>query len=142
MDPIDFQTAPESYVHWRVEYEGPIARIYMQVERERPLRAGYDLKLNSYDLGVDIELADIVRRLRFEHPEVNTAIVTSGNHQVFCSGANGRSGSGTQSNSGNARARFPWLGHRLAAAYPCCSTDSRLCQSSTRCDLYLCPFLR
>ncbi|MEE8141868.1 MAG: 2,3-epoxybenzoyl-CoA dihydrolase [Planctomycetota bacterium] len=88
METVSFQSDPSRTVHWRVEYDGPIARIYMQVDRNRPLRGNYELKLNSYDLGVDIELADIIRRLRFEHPEVNTAVITSGHEQVFCAGAN------------------------------------------------------
>lgn len=88
MNPVSFQINPTEYRHWRVEYDGPIASIFMQVDDEHPLREGYELKLNSYDLGVDIELADIVRRLRFEHPEVNTIVVTSGADNVFCAGAN------------------------------------------------------
>lgn len=88
MQPVRFQTDPSQYRHWRVDYEGPIARIYMQVQPNETLREGYELKLNSYDLGVDVELADVVRRLRFEHPEVNTVIVSSGHEQVFCAGAN------------------------------------------------------
>ncbi len=86
--PISFSADPEKYRHWRVEYDGPICRAYMQVDPEHPLKNGYELKLNSYDLGVDIELADFVRRLRFEHPEVKTLIIASGHAQVFCAGAN------------------------------------------------------
>ena len=86
--PISFSADPEKYRHWRVEYDGPICRSYMQVDPEHPLKNGYELKLNSYDLGVDIELADFVRRLRFEHPEVKTLIIASGHAQVFCAGAN------------------------------------------------------
>lgn len=88
MEPVSFEVDPQHYRHWRVEYDGQIARIFMQVDQHGGLRDGYELKLNSYDLGVDIELADIVRRLRFEHPNVNCVIVTSGHQQVFCSGAN------------------------------------------------------
>lgn len=88
MELISFQTDPSRYIHWKVDYDGPIARIAMDVQQLKPLREGYELKLNSYDLGVDVELADIVRRLRFEHPEVNTVVITSDNAQVFCSGAN------------------------------------------------------
>ncbi len=87
-EPISFTADPASYKHWRVEADGPICRVFMQVDAEHPLREGYDLKMNSYDLGVDIELADIVRRLRFEHPEVKVLIVSSGHAQVFCAGAN------------------------------------------------------
>ncbi|MFN0058397.1 MAG: enoyl-CoA hydratase-related protein [Planctomycetota bacterium] len=86
--PLSFQTEPGRYKHWRVSYADSTARIFMQVEQQSPLKLGYELKLNSYDLGVDIELADIVRRLRFEHPEVSTLVVSSGHQQVFCSGAN------------------------------------------------------
>ncbi|MEM7262945.1 MAG: hypothetical protein AAF488_13210, partial [Planctomycetota bacterium] len=85
---VSLERDPSNYTHWRVEFDGPIARIHMQVEQHKGLRDGYELKLNSYDLGVDIELADIVRRMRFEHPEVNCLVVTSGHAQAFCSGAN------------------------------------------------------
>lgn len=88
MEPISFQTNPKQYRHWRTEKEGQVFRVFMQVDPDHPLKDGYDLKLNSYDLGVDIELADIVRRLRFEHPEVATLVVSSGHQQVFCAGAN------------------------------------------------------
>ena len=85
---IDFQTGPERYRHWRVETDGAIARLVMQVDEAGGLYPGYELKLNSYDLGVDIELADAVQRLRFEHPEVKTVILCSGRNRVFCAGAN------------------------------------------------------
>ncbi len=85
---IDFQTAPSRYRHWRVEYDGAIANIYMDVDDNGGIFDGYDLKLNSYDLGVDIELADIVERMRFEHPEVKVVILQSGKERVFCAGAN------------------------------------------------------
>ncbi|GAB4291609.1 MAG: 2,3-epoxybenzoyl-CoA dihydrolase [Roseovarius sp.] len=85
---IDFQTDPSRYRHWRVEYDGPIANLYMDVDEDGGLFEGYKLKLNSYDLGVDIELADIVQRMRFEHPEVKVVVLRSGKEQVFCSGAN------------------------------------------------------
>jgi benzoyl-CoA-dihydrodiol lyase len=87
-EPVRFETHPSRYIHWRLEIEPPLARLVMDVEEERPLRPGYPLKLNSYDLGVDIELADAVQRLRFEHPEVRAVVVTSGKDRVFCSGAN------------------------------------------------------
>ncbi len=87
-DFIDFQTDPSRYRHWRVEYEGAIANIYMDVDDNGGIFDGYDLKLNSYDLGVDIELADIVERMRFEHPEVKVVILKSGKERVFCAGAN------------------------------------------------------
>ncbi|MGE3164811.1 MAG: 2,3-epoxybenzoyl-CoA dihydrolase [Planctomycetota bacterium] len=86
--PVSFQVQPSRYKHWRLELEGPIARLYMQVQPDQGLREGYELKLNSYDLGVDIELADVVRRLRFEHPETNTLVIASGNDRAFCAGAN------------------------------------------------------
>ncbi len=85
---IDFQTEPSKYRHWRVEYEGPIAKLYMDVDEQGGLFQGYELKLNSYDLGVDIELADIVQRMRFEHPEVRAVVLQSGKDRVFCAGAN------------------------------------------------------
>jgi benzoyl-CoA-dihydrodiol lyase len=86
--PVRFETHPSRYVHWRLEVEPPVARLVMDVKEERPLRGDYPLKLNSYDLGVDIELADAIQRLRFEHPEVRAVVVTSGRERVFCSGAN------------------------------------------------------
>ena len=85
---IDFATSPERYRHWRLEVEGTVARLTMQVQEDAPLYSGYELKLNSYDLGVDIELYDAVQRLRFEHPEVGAVVVTSGHDRVFCAGAN------------------------------------------------------
>jgi benzoyl-CoA-dihydrodiol lyase len=86
--PVRFETHPSRYVHWRLEVEAPVARLVMDIEEDKGLRPGYPLKLNSYDLGVDIELADAVQRLRFEHPEVRVVVVTSGKDRVFCSGAN------------------------------------------------------
>jgi benzoyl-CoA-dihydrodiol lyase len=86
--PIRFETHPSRYIHWRLEIEPPLARLVMDVEEEKAQRPGYPLKLNSYDLGVDIELADAIQRLRFEHPEVRAVVVTSGKDRVFCSGAN------------------------------------------------------
>jgi benzoyl-CoA-dihydrodiol lyase len=86
--PIVFETHPSRYKHWKLSFEGPIARLVMDVVEDSPQRPGYELKLNSYDLGVDIELADAVQRLRFEHPEVKTVVVTSGQTKVFCAGAN------------------------------------------------------
>ncbi len=86
--PVEFETDPTRYRHWQVSYDGPIARVRMCVDAAGGLRPGYELKLNSYDLGVDIELADVVRRLRFEHPEVRVALLSSGTDNVFCAGAN------------------------------------------------------
>ncbi|MBV6637566.1 MAG: 2,3-epoxybenzoyl-CoA dihydrolase [Mameliella sp.] len=85
---IDFQTDPSKYRHWRVEYDGPVATLIMDVDEDAGLFDGYKLKLNSYDLGVDIELSDIVQRMRFEHPEVKTVVMKSGKAGVFCAGAN------------------------------------------------------
>lgn len=87
--PASFETHPDRYVHWKVSYDGPLARLAMDVQEERPLvPGGHPLKLNSYDLGVDLELADFVTRLPFEHPEVRAVIVTSARDRVFCAGAN------------------------------------------------------
>jgi benzoyl-CoA-dihydrodiol lyase len=85
---IDFQTEPGKYRHWKLAFDGPIAVLAMDVAEDGGLNPGYELKLNSYDLGVDIELYDAVQRLRFEHPEVRSVIVTSAKDRVFCSGAN------------------------------------------------------
>ena len=85
---IDFQTDPSKYRHWRVEYDGEIANLYMDVDEKGGLFDGYELKLNSYDLGVDIELSDVVQRMRFEHPEVKVVVMQSGKDKVFCAGAN------------------------------------------------------
>jgi len=85
---IDFQTDPSRYRHWRVEHDGPVAQVFMDVDEKGGLFPGYELKLNSYDLGVDIELNDIVQRMRFEHPEVRAVVMRSGKERVFCAGAN------------------------------------------------------
>jgi benzoyl-CoA-dihydrodiol lyase len=85
---IDFQTSPDQYRHWRLTFDGPKAQLAMSVDPEAPFAEGYELKLNSYDLGVDIELCDAIQRLRFEHPEVQVLEVTSGTERVFCAGAN------------------------------------------------------
>ncbi len=87
-DRIDFQTEPGRYRHWRIEYDGDVAHLYMDVDESGGLFDGYELKLNSYDLGVDIELADAVQRMRFEHPEVRAVVLRSGKEGVFCAGAN------------------------------------------------------
>jgi benzoyl-CoA-dihydrodiol lyase len=86
--PVSYETHPSRYRHWRLAVEGPVATLTMAVDENGGLREGYKLKLNSYDLGVDIELHDAVQRLRFEHPQVRTVILTSGRERVFCSGAN------------------------------------------------------
>ncbi len=85
---IDFRTDPSKYHHWRVEYDGPVANLYMDVDEDAGLFDGYQLKLNSYDLGVDIELNDVIQRMRFEHPEVKVVVMQSGKDKVFCAGAN------------------------------------------------------
>ena len=86
--PIDFRTEPARYRHWKLAFDGPVATLALDVREDAGLRPGYELKLNSYDLGVDIELHDAVQRLRFEHPEVGAVIVTSGKERIFCAGAN------------------------------------------------------
>jgi benzoyl-CoA-dihydrodiol lyase len=85
---VEFRTDPSRYRHWRLAFNGPVATLIMDVDERGGLVPGYELKLNSYDLGVDIELYDAVQRLRFEHPEVRAVVVTSGKEKVFCAGAN------------------------------------------------------
>ncbi len=85
---VEFRVSPDHYRHWRVLYDGPVATLVMDVDEQGGLVPGYELKLNSYDLGVDIELYDAVQRLRFEHPEVRTVVITSGKPKIFCAGAN------------------------------------------------------
>jgi len=88
MTRVDFQVQPSAYKHWRLTCEGAVATLTMDVDSHGGLVPGYELKLNSYDLGVDIELYDAVQRLRFEHPEVRAVVVTSGKDKIFCAGAN------------------------------------------------------
>jgi len=85
---VDFRTDPSRYKHWKLSIDGPVATLAMDVSEDGGLRPGYELKLNSYDLGVDIELHDAVQRLRFEHPEVGAVVITSAKERVFCAGAN------------------------------------------------------
>src|SRR3954471_5226250 len=85
---IDFQTDPSKYRHWKLSTDGDVATLLMDVDEKGALFEGYELKLNSYDLGVDIELADALERLRFEHPEVKVVLLRSGKPRVFCAGAN------------------------------------------------------
>lgn len=85
---VDFRTQPDQYRHWRLSFDGPVATLAMDVAEDGGLRPGYKLKLNSYDLGVDIELHDALQRIRFEHPEVRSVVVTSMKDRIFCSGAN------------------------------------------------------
>jgi len=88
MTRVDYQTHPAQYRHWKLRFEGPVATLACDIDENAGLRPGYKLKLNSYDLGVDIELNDAINRIRFEHPEVRTVVVTSAKEKVFCSGAN------------------------------------------------------
>ena len=85
---VEFRTCPADYRHWRLAVDGPVATVTMDVDEQGGLVPGYELKLNSYDLGVDIELYDAVQRLRFEHPEVKAVVLTSGKEKIFCAGAN------------------------------------------------------
>src|SRR5512134_2215642 len=85
---VDYQTDPSRYRHWALSFDGPVATLAMNVAEDGGLRPGYKLKLNSYDLGVDIELHDALNRIRFEHPETRTVVLTSMKDRVFCSGAN------------------------------------------------------
>ena len=85
---ISFETHPERYSHWKLSFEGALASLSLDVAEDKPLVPGYKLKLNSYDLGVDIELHDALNRIRFEHPEVRAVVITSGKSRIFCSGAN------------------------------------------------------
>src|SRR6476659_7012351 len=85
---VEFRTHPSRYRHWTLSCDGPVATLAMDVDEQGGLVPGYELKLNSYDLGVDIELYDAVQRLRFEHPEVRTVVITGGKEKVFCAGAN------------------------------------------------------
>ncbi|WEV78124.1 2,3-epoxybenzoyl-CoA dihydrolase [Janibacter cremeus] len=85
---VDFRTSPERYRHFSVEYDGEVATVKLAVDEQGGLVPGYELKMNSYDLGVDIELYDVVQRLRFEHPEVKAVVMTGGIERMFCAGAN------------------------------------------------------
>ena len=86
--PVDYRTDPSRYRHWKLSFDGPIATLALDVAEDAGIRPGYKLKLNSYDLGVDIELHDALNRIRFEHPEVRSVVVTSLKDRIFCSGAN------------------------------------------------------
>jgi benzoyl-CoA-dihydrodiol lyase len=87
-EPVRFETHPDRYKHWKLSFAGPVATLLMDVQEDGGMREGYPLKLNSYDLGVDIELADAVQRIRFEHPEVKALVFGSAKDRIFCSGAN------------------------------------------------------
>jgi benzoyl-CoA-dihydrodiol lyase len=88
VEAVDFQTDPSRYKHWRLAFDGPVATLTMDVAEDGGIRPGYKLKLNSYDLGVDIELHDALQRIRFEHPEIRSVVITSAKNRIFCSGAN------------------------------------------------------
>src|SRR2546429_2176736 len=85
---VTYDTQPDRYHHWGLSFDGPVATLAMDVNEDKGLKPGYKLKLNSYDLGVDIELADALNRIRFEHPEVKCVVITSARERMFCSGAN------------------------------------------------------
>ncbi|MCC7059037.1 MAG: benzoyl-CoA-dihydrodiol lyase, partial [Burkholderiaceae bacterium] len=85
---VDYQTDPSQYKHLKLAFDGPLATLSIDIDENAGIRPGYKLKLNSYDLGVDIELHDALQRIRFEHPEVHSVIVTSLKDRIFCSGAN------------------------------------------------------
>jgi benzoyl-CoA-dihydrodiol lyase len=87
-DAVDYRTDPSRYRHWKLSFDGPVATLTMDVAEDGGLRPGYKLKLNSYDLGVDIELHDALQRIRFEHPEIRTVVISSAKSRIFCSGAN------------------------------------------------------
>jgi len=86
--PVDYQTEPARYKHWKLSFDGSVATLTMDVAEDGGIRPGYKLKLNSYDLGVDIELHDALQRIRFEHPEIRTVVLASAKNRIFCSGAN------------------------------------------------------
>jgi benzoyl-CoA-dihydrodiol lyase len=86
--PVSFDTEPSRYHHWKLAFDGPVATLALDIDEDKGLAPGYKLKLNSYDLGVDIELHDALNRIRFEHPEVKSVVITSGKSRMFCSGAN------------------------------------------------------
>src|SRR6185312_7291119 len=85
---VEFETEPGHYRHWKLGFDGPVATLALDVQEDGGIRDGYNLKLNSYDLGVDIEFHDAVQRIRFEHPEVRSVVITSAKDRMFCAGAN------------------------------------------------------
>src|SRR6185369_7130887 len=85
---VDYRTDPSRYRHWRMFFDGPVATLAMDVQEDAGIQPGYKLKLNSYDLGVDIELHDALQRIRFEHPEIRSVVLASGKERMFCDGAN------------------------------------------------------
>src|SRR5712664_4133251 len=88
MPAVSFDTSPDRYRHWTLTFDGPVATLSMDVQEDAGLSPDYKLKLNSYDLGVDVELADAIQRLRFEHPEIRAVVITSLKERIFCAGAN------------------------------------------------------
>src|SRR6516165_9763639 len=86
--PVVYDAHPDTYRHWKLAFDGPVATLSLAIDEDGGIRPGYKLKLDSYDLGVDIELHDAMQRLRFEHPEVKSVVITSARERVFCSGAN------------------------------------------------------
>src|SRR5216117_2502766 len=85
---VDYRTQPSQYRHWTLKFDGAVATLALDIAEDAGIRPGYKLKLNSYDLGVDVELHDALNRIRFEHPEVKSVVLTSGKSRMFCSGAN------------------------------------------------------
>lgn len=85
---VTYDTSPDQYKHWKLEFDGPVATLVLDIQEDGGIKPGYELKMNSYDLGVDIELSDALQRIRFEHPETKVLVVTSGKDRMFCSGAN------------------------------------------------------
>jgi len=85
---VTYDTDPSRYAHWKISFAGAIATLTLDIQEDKGIRPGYKLKLNSYDLGVDIELSDALQRIRFEHPEVKTVVLSSAKPRMFCSGAN------------------------------------------------------
>ncbi len=122
MSSIDFRTSPDRYRHWKITIDGPIAFLLMDVNESAGLNPGYDLKMNSYDLGVDIELHDAVQRLRFEHPTVKAVVIRSAQERVFCAGANIRMLS--QSSHGH-KVNFCKFTNETRSAIEDASTESR-----------------
>jgi hypothetical protein len=125
---ITFDTAPDAYRHWKLTFNGPIATLSMDVREDAGLSDDYKLKLNSYDLGVDIELADAIQRIRFEHPEVRSVIINSLKERIFCAGANimmlRGSPTATRSTSASSPTRPAWRS-RTRARIPGSSSSPR-----------------
>src|ERR1700693_1023619 len=128
MTRIDFTTEPSRYRHWRLAVDGNVATLVMDVDEKGGLFEGYDLKLHSYDLGVDIELADAFERIRFEHPQARVVLLRSGQPRVFCAGANirmpaGRAVMPTRSISASSPTRRA-TPSRMPAPHPACAPSA------------------